>query len=102
MRLPDGAMRKLKVGVDSYSLKPLELSPFELLEWAVMNEAEGVQFSEVNVPPGTALDKTLLQELRSYAEENRLYIEWGGAEHIPLELDTGQAKDIFAGNRRAA
>jgi len=95
-------MRKLKVGVDSYSLKPLDLSPFELLEWAVMNEAEGVQFSEINVPPGTALDRTFLQELRSYAEENRLYIEWGGAEHIPLHLDTGKAKDIFAANRRAA
>jgi sugar phosphate isomerase/epimerase len=102
MRLPEGAMRKLKVGVDSYSLKPLDLSPFELLEWAVMNGADGVQFSEINVPPGTALDRTFLQELRSYAEENSLYIEWGGGEHIPLHLDTGRPKDILAGNRRAA
>ncbi len=95
-------MIKLKVGVDSYSLKPLDLSPFELLEWAVLNEAEGVQFSEVNVPPGTALDRTFLQELRAYAGENRLYIEWGGAEHIPLDLATGRPKDIFAANRKAA
>jgi sugar phosphate isomerase/epimerase len=102
MGLPDGAMKKLRVGVDSYSLKPLDLSPFELLEWAVMNGADGVQFSEVNVPPGTAVDKTFLQELRSFAEENRLYIEWGGGEHIPLHLDTGRPKDISAGNRRAA
>jgi sugar phosphate isomerase/epimerase len=102
MRLPDGAMKKLKVGVDSYSLKPLDLSPFELLEWAVMNEADGVQFSEINVPPATILDKTFLEELRSYAEENRLYIEWGGGEHIPLHLDTGKPKDILAGNRKAA
>jgi hypothetical protein len=56
MRLPDGTMTDLKVGVDSYSLKPLDLSPFELLEWAVMNEADGIQFSEGNVPPGQALD----------------------------------------------
>jgi sugar phosphate isomerase/epimerase len=102
MGLPDGAMRKLKVGVDSYSLKPLDLSPFELLEWAVRNGAESVQFSEVNVPPGTALDRAFLQELRSSAEEKRLYIEWGGAEHIPLHLDKGKPKDILAGNRRAA
>jgi sugar phosphate isomerase/epimerase len=95
-------MRKLKVGVDSYSLKPLDLSPFELLEWAVLNEADGVQFSEINVPPGTALDKTFLHELRSYAEENRLYVEWGGGEHIPLDLATGGPKDILATNRRAA
>lgn len=95
-------MRSLKVGVDSYSLKPLDLSPFELLEWAVMNEADGVQFSEVNLPPGEVVDKAFLSELRGYAEENRLYVEWGGGEHIPLQLDTGKPKDIFAGNRRAA
>jgi sugar phosphate isomerase/epimerase len=95
-------MRKLKVGVDSYSLKPLDLTPFELLEWAVLNEADGVQFSEINVPPGTALDRTFLQELRSYAAENRLYVEWGGGEHIPLDLATGRPKDIRTGNRRAA
>ena len=84
-------MKKLKVGIDSYSLKPLDLSPFELLEWAATNEADGVQFSEVNVPPGQTLDKTFLQEIRSYAEENRLYVEWGGGEHIPLDLATGKA-----------
>ncbi len=95
-------MKKLRVGVDSYSLKPLDLSPFELLEWAVLNGADGVQFSEINVPPGTAVDKTFLQELRSFAAENRLYIEWGGGEHIPLDLATGRPKDILPGNRKAA
>jgi sugar phosphate isomerase/epimerase len=95
-------MRKLKVGVDSYSLKPLDLTPFELLEWAVMNGADGVQFSEVNVPPGTAVDKTFLQELRSYAGENGLYIEWGGGQHIPLDLETGRPRDIRTVNRIAA
>jgi sugar phosphate isomerase/epimerase len=95
-------MRKLKVGVDSYSLKPLDLTPFELLEWAVMNGADGVQFSEVNVPPGTAVDRIFLQELRSYAGENRLYIEWGGGQHIPLDLETGRPRDILAVNRKAA
>src|SRR5512138_3439736 len=95
-------MKKLKVGVDSYSLKPLDLSPFEVLEWAVLNGAEGVQFSEVNVPAGTAVDRTFLEELRSFAAENGLYVEWGGGEHIPLDLATGRPKDIAAGNRRAA
>ena len=95
-------MRKLKVGVDSYSLKPLDLTPFELLEWAVMNGADGVQFSEVNVPPGTAVDRIFLQELRSYAGENRLYIEWGGGQHIPLDLETGRPRDIRTVNRKAA
>jgi sugar phosphate isomerase/epimerase len=102
MSLPDGAMRKLKVGVDSYSLKPLDLSPFELLEWAAINGAEGVQFSEVNVPAGASLDKAFLRDLRGYAEENRLALEWGGGEHIPLDLATGRPRDIRTGNRRAA
>jgi sugar phosphate isomerase/epimerase len=95
-------MPSFKVGIDSYSLKPLGLSPFEVLDWAVMNGAEGVQFSEVNLGPGQALDKTFLDELRTYAAENSLYIEWGGGEHIPLDLATGRPKDIAATNRRAA
>jgi len=95
-------MKALRVGVDSYSLKPLDLSPFELLEWAVLNGADGVQFSEVNVPPGTVIDKTFLQELGGFARENRLYLEWGGGEHIPVDLATGRPKDIASINRRAA
>jgi 3-oxoisoapionate decarboxylase len=95
-------MRPFKVGVDSYSLKPLGLSPFELLEWALINGAEGVQFSETGLPPSGTPDRALLEDLRSYAEENRLYLEWGGAEHIPLDLSTGRKKDIFAVNRKAA
>ena len=95
-------MKALRVGVDSYSLKPLDLSPFELLEWAVLNGADGVQFSEVNVPPGTVIDKTFLQELGGFARENRLYLEWGGGEHIPVDLATGRPKDIAAVNRHAA
>ena len=95
-------MRKLKVGIDTYSLKPLDLSPFEILEWAVLNGADGVQFSGIDVPPGTVLDRTALGELRSFAAENHLYLEWGGGEHIPVRLDTGRPKDIAAANRRAA
>jgi sugar phosphate isomerase/epimerase len=102
MRAPDGTVNSLRVGVDSYSLKPLDLSPFELLEWAAMNGADGVQYSEVNLRPGEAADRALLKDLRGYAEENGLYLEWGGGEHIPLDLGTGRAKDIFAGNRKAA
>ena len=95
-------MPSFKVGIDSYSLKPLNLSPFELLDWAAMNGAEGVQFSEVNLGPGQALDKTFLDELRTYAAGNNLYLEWGGGEHIPLDLTTGRPKDIAATNRLAA
>jgi sugar phosphate isomerase/epimerase len=95
-------MRSFKVGVDSYSLKPLDLSPFELLEWAMINEADGVQFSETNLPPTNVPDKALLEDLRSYAAENGLYLEWGGGQHIPLDLVSGAKKDIFSVNKKAA
>ncbi len=95
-------MTPFKAGIDSYALKPLGLSAFELIDWAVMNGAEGVQFSEAPLPPGQAVDAAFLDELRAYAGENSVFIEWGGGEHIPLDLATGRSKDIAAGNRRAA
>ena len=95
-------MKPFKVGIDSYSLKPLDLSPFELLEWAMINEADGIQFSETNLPPSDVPDKALLEDLRSYATENGLYLEWGGGEHIPLDLASGAKKDIFSVNKKAA
>ncbi|MDH7512429.1 MAG: TIM barrel protein [Clostridiales bacterium] len=90
------------VGVDSYSLSPLQLSPFEVLEWVERNGGEGVQFSEVNLPRRRALDRCFLNELAACASEKGLYLEWGGGEHIPFDLETGTPKDIFKVNRRAA
>ena len=91
-------MRAFKVGVDSYSLKPLGLDPFELLDWAIINGADGIQFSET---PREASDKSFFRELADYAAQNGLYIEWGGGEHVPFDLATGKPKDIRPGNERA-
>jgi sugar phosphate isomerase/epimerase len=99
--MPETA-RTLKVGIDSYSLKPLRLSPFECLEWAAKNGAEGVQFSEVNLPPGREPDETFLRELAAAGAEKGLYVEWGGGRHIPFDVETGKPLDIVAVNRRAA
>jgi len=92
-------MKPFKVGIDSYSLKPLELDPFELLDWAMLNDARGVQFSEA---PAQAADRGFLAELRDYARQNALYLEWGGGQHLPCDPATGAARDIAAPNRRAA
>jgi sugar phosphate isomerase/epimerase len=92
-------MKKFKVGIDSYSLKPLGFSPFEALDWALMNDADGVQFSEA---PAQAGDRMFLDELSQYAAQNNLYLEWGGGEHIPFDLATGKAKDLAAVNKKAA
>jgi len=94
--------KKFRVGVDSYSLKPLGLTPFEILDWVRANGGDGVQFSEVSLPPDRCLDKRFLLDLAQYAAEKRLYLEWGGGQHIPFDLDSGKPMDIVRINRRAA
>jgi 3-oxoisoapionate decarboxylase len=91
-------MTSFRVGIDSYSLKPLDLDPFELLDWTIINEADGVQFSEV---PPQAGDRAFLLELSQYAAQNDLYLEWGGGEHVPFDLAAGKPKEIASINRRA-
>ncbi len=91
-----------KVGVDSYSLHPLKLTPFEVLDWVKANGGDGVQFSEVNLPHRRRIDRPFLRDLAQYARERRLYLEWGGGQHIPFDLRTGRPVDIFRLNRRAA
>ncbi len=97
-----GRKRGFGVGIDSYSLKPLDLSPFECLDWAAANGAAGVQFSEVNLPPGRKVDRAFLKDLSQHAEGKGLYLEWGGGQHIPFDLETGKPVDIASINRRAA
>jgi sugar phosphate isomerase/epimerase len=92
-------MKPFRIGIDERTLGPLGLSPFETLDWAIMNEADGVQFSG---GAGQAPDRSFLRELAQYAEENRLYLEWGGGEYIPLDPATGRPRDIAAVNRAVA
>jgi sugar phosphate isomerase/epimerase len=91
-----------KVGVDSYSLQPLGFSPFEVLDWVSANGGEGVQFSEVHFPGRGKPDRTFLKDLARYAAEKRLYLEWGGGQHVPFDVGTGKPIDLFRINRRAA
>jgi sugar phosphate isomerase/epimerase len=95
-------MMRLKVGVDSYSLKPLGLTPFQTLDWAVRHGAQGVQFSEGWGDTGSGWDKKSLQSLGGQARDNGLFLEWGGAQHLPLDPFTGHPKDIVGPNRTAA
>ena len=90
------------VGIDSYSLKPLNLTPFACLDWAAKNGADGVQFSEVNLPPGREVDAAFLKDVAARAADKGLYLEWGGGQHIPFDLQTGRPVDLAAVNRRAA
>jgi sugar phosphate isomerase/epimerase len=95
-------MKKHRIGVDSYSLEPLQLAPLEILEWAQENGAEGVQFSGLNSEQKKDVDAPYLKDLAQYAVSNKMYLEWGGGQHIPFDMETWEKKDILKVNRAAA
>lgn len=83
-------------------MQPLALSPFEVLDWVHAHGGEGVQFSDVQLKDGQRLDDAFLRELRRRADELCLYLEWGGAQHIPFDTTTWLPKDILPVNAEAA
>ncbi len=95
-------MKELSIGIDNYCLFPLKLSPLETLEWAKQKGAEGVQFSGLDPEDEDRIDDVYLKDLAAYAKENDLYLEWGGGQHIPFDMETWERKDIAAINRKAA
>ena len=95
-------MKSFKVGIDSYSLSPLNLDPFSVMAWAERNGADGVQFSEVRLKEGQILDTPFLRDLADQAREKNLYLEWAGGQHIPYDQWNGwKPHNTFAVNRRA-
>jgi len=97
-----GSGQTRRVGLDNYGLFPLELSPLATLEWAVAHGADGVSFSGLSPEWHARMDATALAELRACAAAHDLYLEWGGAQHIPRDMTSWAHKDLFDLNRRAA
>jgi 3-oxoisoapionate decarboxylase len=91
-----------RVGLDNYGLFPLDLSPMQTLEWAVAHGADGVAFSGLTAEWRQATDDAALGDLRAFAEAQGLYLEWGGASHIPRDMATWARRDFTETNRRAA
>jgi sugar phosphate isomerase/epimerase len=95
-------MNRLKVGIDNYGLFPLGLDTFQVLEWARTNGADGVQFSGLTPEESRVLDPVKLKDIAQFASANNLYLEWGGGQHIPLDIQTWTKRDIFKVNKKAA
>jgi sugar phosphate isomerase/epimerase len=93
---------RFRVGIDNYGLFPLELDPLGTLRWAADHGAEGVAFSGLADEQQASLDRGKLEELATYAREHHLYLEWGGARHVPRDMTTWSRKDLFDTNRLAA
>ena len=97
-----GGGRPWRVGIDNYGLFPLGLSPLGTLEWALAHGADGVSFSGLTGEWQDRMDAPALAELRTFASDRGLYVEWGGAQHIPRDMTSWARTDLFAINRRAA
>ena len=94
--------RRRRVGLDNYGLFPLDLSPLGTLEWAVAHGADGVSFSGLTPEWQDRMDAAALEGIRAFAADHGLYLEWGGAQHIPRDMTSWARKDLFEVNRRAA
>lgn len=90
-----------RVGIDNYGLLPLGLTPLDTLEWARRHDAQGVAFSGLRPEDDDRLDAAALERLAAFASEHGLYLEWGGAQHVPRDLTTWAPKDILGVNTRA-
>ncbi|MGA2261178.1 MAG: sugar phosphate isomerase/epimerase family protein [Acidobacteriota bacterium] len=95
-------MSHFRVGIDNYGLYPLRLDPLRTIRWAKNHGAEGVQFSGLEPRFQTSADKSYLQELAACAKENGMYLEWGGARHIPRDMSNWNQKELFESNRIVA
>jgi len=95
-------MSSFRIGIDNYGLDPLGLKPLEILEWAADNGAEGVHFSGLSPQFKEGVDAVYLKDLAQAASSRRMYIEWGGGQHIPFDMETWEIKDIVPINRKAA
>ena len=91
-----------QVGIDNYSVAPLDLSPLATLEWAAAHGADGVAFSGLTPGWHERTDAAALADLRAFAADHDLYLEWGGAQHIPRDMTTWARRDLVDVNRRAA
>jgi sugar phosphate isomerase/epimerase len=95
-------MKTFKVGIDNYGLNPLKLDPLDILKWAKKNHADGVQFSGLEAHQYQKIDRAYLHDLKEYAASENLYIEWGGAQHIPRVMTSWSKKEISEVNKQAA
>jgi 3-oxoisoapionate decarboxylase len=91
-----------RVGIDSYTLDPLGLSPFEALDWAVAHGSGGLQFSGLSPEWAARADDAFLDDLAAKARDLGLYLEWGGASHVPFDMETWQPRETRDLNLRAA
>lgn len=91
-----------KIGIDNYGLFPLDMAPIETLQWAVTNGADGVAFSGLEEKHRVLCQPDYLKEMKAFADDHNLYLEWGGGQHFPIDLNNWEVKKISQINQQAA
>ncbi len=92
----------MKIGLDNYGIFPLELSLLETVEWADRHGAEGVAFSGLANRTDGPINRSLLSEVKTFCSDHNMYIEWGGGQHFPIDMQTWKPKGIKEMNRVVA
>ncbi len=92
----------MKIGIDNYPLYPKNFEPMKVLQWVADNGAEGVAFSGFSPADEMLIDDDYLRDLKDFANDNGLYIEWGGASHIPRQMISWEKTDNFDRNKKVA
>jgi len=62
-------MKNSNVGIDNYSLYPLNLDPKKTLQWALDNKADGVSFSGLSEEHRKLCNKAYLNDLKQFAAQ---------------------------------
>lgn len=91
-----------RVGLDQYGLFPLNLDAVDTLTWAAAHGAEGVAFSGFAPEVQGAFTPDTLSAIADAAQRHGLYLEWGGAQHIPRDTGSWARRDLMANNRMVA
>jgi sugar phosphate isomerase/epimerase len=74
----------------------------DTMRWAAAHGADGVSFSGLSTEWQATLDGPALADLKALADAHDLYLEWGGAGHIPRDMTSWARRDLLEVNRRAA
>jgi 3-oxoisoapionate decarboxylase len=93
--------KQFRIGLDSYGLRPLRLEPMQLMQWAKNHGADGVHFSGLDPQDQARFDTAYLRDLAAFANDHGMYLEWGGAQHIPRDTSRWNKKELLEINRGA-
>ena len=78
----------MRVGIDSFTIRELNLNPYEMIDYLKERNFEGIQFGCVRALSAT-LDIAELKKIKAYADAKDMYIHVGVSPVNPVICDGG-------------